>query len=438
MQVTRVLLSGCFLLQILLVAFCATWFGLCKRDDFVCRPLFKQGGRAKLLQHGPLPQLVTLPPVVIVVPNEFVDQWRESVENAKKENEFLVVKTDSRHVAVCGSGNTDDTSVDVWVCHTNDAKLSVASAGVLIWYTKTVNWSDLHPNLPDAEAVALTMYIDAAMTRPERIKMKNEAVALSNSLALALGANFAVRVRHEYVELSNFISVSTSNQTAYHISQRILNDLLSPCDCNDVCVSLVASAKQPLAFGDVNATMLRRRRELVSIVHSSATPEATGDIISALFLKPSERRDESTTIPKFMTKLWAQRRLASKFRIALEYLESERDILISSGRTVPVTETVYEKWASTVALLEQASQPASIDSAIAVTKDLMSFIEMIRTDSSFNEPIDLPPDHYAGAFVPLMVPLLIPSILGFVREIRRYLNTKRKTGSLQGKKEKME
>jgi hypothetical protein len=45
---------------------------------------------------------------------------------------------------------------------------------------------------------------------------------------------------------------------------------------------------------------------------------------------------------------------------------------------------------------------------------------LLLTDPALMEPLDLSYDHYLAIFAPLLFPLLLPFLVGLIREVKRY------------------
>jgi hypothetical protein len=151
--------------------------------------------------------------------------------------------------------------------------------------------------------------------------------------------------------------------------------------------------------------------------------------------------------PQLYWKLWYQRQVQHMYWTAVSSLVDERLRILSTSRSVAVTEEVANTWLSALKHIELARHEAAFSTTtpplnLATTagplerlRRAQELLTSLKRNPTLSEPLDLSLDHYAGVFIPLLVPILLPLLLGLAREVRRYRRLERKRKDNQQKQQ---
>ena len=114
----------------------------------------------------------------------------------------------------------------------------------------------------------------------------------------------------------------------------------------------------------------------------------------------------------------------------LEEIDGVLYLLNEQGNTIALPKHVADK-INKVTFFVRKSISLAEDGypAMYATSTLFSALDTIESVKRDAEMVELPyfaPDHYLAVFSPLVLPLIMPMIFGFVREVKRYNELKQK------------
>ena len=131
-------------------------------------------------------------------------------------------------------------------------------------------------------------------------------------------------------------------------------------------------------------------------------------------------KDDALALPHFYTKLAQQDQIRQTYTRVTEQLQTYRQLLLDSPRTIDITEEMASVWFDAYQSLEQATR-GDHSNPLGLMQHAMDRLEQeLERNPKLSPPIDFSREHYFGIFIPLLIPLLLPNLFGLFRELKRY------------------
>lgn len=127
---------------------------------------------------------------------------------------------------------------------------------------------------------------------------------------------------------------------------------------------------------------------------------------------------------------WLRNVALQSYNQARDQLVSVREALLQSHSEILVTSEIAERWLEALETIKEAhihSEAKRWQESILRSEMTEVQLESISLDPTLMPHLNLQLDHGLAIFAPLLFPLLLPMIAGFVREYKRYTVQRTKT-----------
>ena len=390
------------------------------------------------------------PPIVVMAAKSRHQAWQTTIHELQVPGDRIVVRAvdDDALRRQCGedeSITSDYPAAHVWICDavSKEPSTVVRSDGSLWWYPQPqqADWQTIYPTTSSSQKHT-TRNLDVTVVLDRAVSTKSawrNRVYQWLTTAQVNDWPFWDQYRLEFqtsADLGNKVKPHLANDNLTYYYEMDVNDAVpvfieSASDTAAWRVVLYIPSLVPLTLVSQNdsSKVLSAGDSCWFAVLDEATGQAVLDellkVLLVHFLRiPQTVVEQAMTLPKLYWDLWHQRRTQSLYVEAVSALISERQRLRQAHWSVVVTESTARVWIDASDRI--ANKNSSKNNKNSQLQDALKLLTALHRDPSLAEPLDLSRDHYAGVFVPLLFPMLVPLLLGMVREYRRYREHKRK------------
>jgi hypothetical protein len=462
---TRLIIQVSFLIPYVALLAAAVYWGLF--DDLLLVPLVRQDGRP-VLSRASLPPatLARLPPVRLATIETQTFFWEQivkqrlpwqSVPPATRLWEVLE-SPHALHLSLCQDPwsvldmEPYESFADVWICESpppqrHDHPRIVVRRRTLIFYPTNLQhrereWALILPAIETSQQklekeLHLTVWVDpyhtSAVEVVERIEQWRSQQGWSDWPCLTSTITDVRVVKNgrktKMLNVDQIFQVLANDfdSRKRRSSEHLYLWFYATTNHENTTLAVVDEAVSNLFLTTLaNTTTYNEKVSFVSMHHR--INDWLGSSCLGMPMMDSSgidwEADESSNVPNLYTTLWFHAMLPTKYAEIFSNMQATKQKLLETPRTVRLTSHgIAEDWNGISRTLQKANQAAENGHFARVLSHLNEADlrwRNLQRDPAWLEPLDFPWDQYAAIFAPLLLPTMLPAILGLGREYKRY------------------